>query len=211
MTPTTQPKKTSSQRLRVIWPDIREMIKPRRGILAAGFGLMIINRICGLVLPGSTKFLVDNVVGKHEFSLLGPLVLGVAAATIIQGFTSFSLTQLVSKAGQRLIAELRRKVQAHVGRLPVSYYDSNKTGTLVSRIMTDVEGVRNLLGTGLIEFIGGILTAIFSLFILLRLSALMTGIALAVIVSFTLVLRKAFKTIRPIFRERGKNACWITF
>ena len=186
------------------------MIKPRRGILAAGFGLMIVNRICGLVLPGSTKFLVDNVLGKHEYSMLGPLVLAVAGATIIQGLTSFSLTQLVSKAGQRLIAELRRKVQEHVGRLPVAYYDANKTGTLVSRIMNDVEGVRNLLGTGLIEFTGGILTALFSFFILIRLSALMTGIALAVIISFSLVLRKAFKTIRPIFRERGKINAEVT-
>lgn len=186
------------------------MIQPRRGILAAGFGLMIINRICGLVLPGSTKYLMDNVLGKHQYGLLGPLVLAVAGATIIQGFTSYSLTQLVSKAGQRLIAELRRKVQAHVGRLPVSYYDVNKTGTLVSRIMTDVEGVRNLLGTGLIEFCGGILTAVFSFFILLRLSALMTAIALTVIISFSLVLRTAFKTIRPIFRERGKINAEVT-
>src|SRR5579872_3513212 len=97
----SKPSKSASQRLRVIWPDIREMIKPRRGILAAGFGLMIINRICGLVLPGSTKYLVDNVFGKHQYNLLGPLVLAVAAATVIQGITSFSLTQLVSKAGQR--------------------------------------------------------------------------------------------------------------
>ena len=194
----------------MLWPDIREMIRPRRGILAAGFGLMIINRICGLVLPGSTKFLIDNVIGRREYNMLGPLVLAVALATIIQGITSYSLTQLVSKAGQRLIAELRRKVQAHVGMLPVSYYDANKSGTLVSRIMTDVEGVRNLLGTGLIEFTGGILTAIFSLFILLRLSALMTGIALAIIVSFGFVLRKAFSTIRPIFRERGKINAEVT-
>jgi ABC-type multidrug transport system fused ATPase/permease subunit len=210
LTPTIQPKKTSSQHLRDVWPDIREMIRPRRGILAAGFGLMVINRICGLVLPGSTKVLVDNVLNGHQYKLLGPLVLIVAAATIVQGFTSFSLTQLVSKAGQRLIAELRRKVQMHVGRLPVSYYDANKTGSLVSRIMNDVEGVRNLLGTGLIEFTGGVLTALFSLFVLLRLSALMTGIALTVIVAFSLVLRKAFKTIRPIFRERGKINAEVT-
>src|SRR5271166_3369988 len=136
------------------------MIKPRRGILAAGFGLMIVNRLCGLVLPGSTKFLIDNVLNKQQYSLLGPLVFAVAAATLIQGFTAFSLTQLVSKAGQRLIAELRRKVQEHVGRLPVSYYDANKSGTLVARIMTDVEGVRNLLGTGLVDYVGGLLTAV---------------------------------------------------
>ncbi len=210
MTPKTKPKKTTSQRFRDVWPDIREMIKPRRGILAAGFGLMIINRLCGLVLPGSTKFLIDNVIGNKQYSLLGPLVLAVATATVIQGFTAFSLTQLVSKAGQRLIAELRRKVQEHIGRLPVSYYDANKSGTLVARIMTDVEGVRNLLGTGLIEFVGGVLTAFLSFFILLRLSALMTGIALTVIVLFSFVLRKAFSTIRPIFRERGQLNAEVT-
>ena len=121
LTPSTKPQKSSSERLRVLWPDIREMIKPRCGILAAGFGLMIINRVCGLGVPGSTKFLIDNVLGQKQYKLLAPLVLAVALATIIQGFTSYSLTQLVSKAGQRLIAELRRKVQEHVGRLPVSY------------------------------------------------------------------------------------------
>ena len=186
------------------------MIKPRRWILAAGFGLMIVNRICGLVLPASTKFLIDNVLTQKQYNLLGPIVLAVALATVIQGISSYSLTQLVSKAGQRLIAELRRKVQEHVGRLPVSYYDANKSGTLVSRIMTDVEGVRNLLGTGLIEFVGGILTAVFSLIILLRLSALMTAIALTVIILFAVVLQKAFKTIRPIFRERGKINAEVT-
>src|ERR1039457_6656382 len=113
LTPTTQagatpPKKTSSQRLRDVWPDIREMIRSRRGILAAGFGLMVINRICGLVLPGSTKFLVDDVLGKRQYQLLVWIVLAAATATIIQGFTSFSLTQLVSKDAQRLIVELRR-------------------------------------------------------------------------------------------------------
>src|SRR5579884_1380321 len=204
------PSKSTSQRFRDVWPDIKEMIQPRRGILAAGFVLMIINRLCGLVLPGSSKYLVDNIIGKHQYNRLLPLVFAVGAATVIQGITSFSLTQLVSKAAQRLIAELRRKVQQHVGRLPVSYYDANKTGTLVSRIMTDVEGVRNLLGTGLIEFVGGILTAVFALFILVRISALMTGIALAVIVAFSLVLKKAFGTIRPIFRERGKINAEVT-
>ena len=124
------------------------MVRPRRGILAAGLLLMVVNRVCGLVLPASTKFLIDNVLGKHQLNLLAPLVLAVAGATLVQGVTSFSLTQLLSKAAQRLIAELRQKVQVHVGRLPVTYYDANKTGNLVSRIMTDVEGVRNLGGVG---------------------------------------------------------------
>ena len=171
---------------------------------------MLISRVCSLVLPTSTKYLIDNVIGKHQMALLGPLVLAVLAATIIQGVTGFAITQLVSKAGQRLIAELRSKVQAHIGRLPVSYYDSNKTGTLVARIMTDVDGIRNLLGTGLIEFFGGILTAVLVLGFLLRLSTLLTTIALVIMIGFGSVLAKAFKTIRPIFRERGKINAEVT-
>jgi subfamily B ATP-binding cassette protein MsbA len=203
-------KKSSSERLRELWPDIREMMRPRRRILAVGFVLMIISRICSLVLPTSTKYLVDNVIGKKQLNLLTPLVLAVLAATVIQGITSFSTTQLVSKAAQRLIAEMRRKVQAHIGHLPVSYYDANKSGTLVARIMTDVDGIRNLLGTGLIEFVGGLLTAVLVLGFLLRISALLTGIALVIVVAFVFVLRKAFITIRPIFRERGKINAEVT-
>jgi subfamily B ATP-binding cassette protein MsbA len=205
-----KPKKKSSERLRDLWPDIREMIRPRRGILVIGFVLMIINRLCGLVLPGSTKYLIDDVIGKHRANLLVPLVLAVSAATAIQGITSFTLTQLISKAAQRLIAELRCKVQAHIGRLPVSFYDTNKTGVLVSRIMTDVEGVRNLIGTGLIEFAGGVLTAFLVLTYLLYISTLMTGVALAIIVVFMVILQKAFGTIRPIFRERGQINAEVT-
>src|SRR6185437_16233804 len=180
------------------------MVRPRRGILLLGFGLIVISRLCGLVLPASTRFLIDDIIGKRHASMLLPLVLAVVGATIVQGIASFTLTQVLSIEGQKLIAELRRKVQEHIGRLPVTYFDANKTGQLVSRIMSDVEGVRNLIGTGLIEFFGGLLTAILSVFILLRISALMTGLSLAVVIGFALSLRKAFKTIRPIFRERGK-------
>jgi ABC-type multidrug transport system fused ATPase/permease subunit len=208
--PQKAPKKRSSERLRELWPDIREMMRPRRKILAIGFVLMVISRVCGLVLPASTKYLIDNVINKRQLQLLAPLVLAVLAATIIQGATGFAITQLVSKAGQRLIAELRSKVQAHIGRLPVSYYDANKTGTLVARIMTDVDGIRNLLGTGLIEFAGGLLTAVLVLGYLLHLSVLLTSIALVIVVAFALVLRKAFGTIRPIFRERGKINAEVT-
>jgi ABC-type multidrug transport system fused ATPase/permease subunit len=208
--PQKAPKKRSSERLRELWPDIREMMRPRRKVLAIGFGLMVISRVCGLVLPTSTKYLIDNVINKRQLQLLAPLVLAVLAATVIQGVTGFAITQLVSKAGQRLIAELRAKVQAHIGRLPVSFYDANKTGTLVARIMTDVDGIRNLLGTGLIEFAGGLLTAVLVLGFLLHLSSLLTGIALVIIVAFALVLRRAFGTIRPIFRERGKINAEVT-
>ena len=198
------PKKRSSERLRELWPDIRDLIRPRRGVLGLGFLLMAISRPCGLVLPASTKYLIDDVIGKKHVELLMPLVLIVMAATVIQGITSYSLTQLVSKSGQRLIAELRRKVQAHVNHLPVAYYDANKTGTLVSRIMNDVEGIRNLLGTGLIEFVGGLLTAVLVLVYLLYINWLLTVIALAIVLSFSLALKKAFGVIRPIFRERSK-------
>jgi subfamily B ATP-binding cassette protein MsbA len=208
--PQKAPPKRSSERLRELWPDIREMMQPRRKVLAIGFVLMAISKVCGLVLPISSKYLIDNVIGKRQLSLLVPLVLAVLAATIIQGVTGFAITQLVSKAGQRLIAELRAKVQSHIGRLPVAYFDANKTGTLVSRIMTDVDGIRNLLGTGLIEFAGGLLTAVLALGWLLHLSVLLTGIALVIIVAFALTLRKAFATIRPIFRERGKINAEVT-
>ncbi|HYL73146.1 MAG TPA: ABC transporter ATP-binding protein [Bryobacteraceae bacterium] len=209
VTPQT-PKKRSSERLRELWPDIRELIRPRRKILALGFLLMAISRPCGLVLPVSTQYLIDDVIGKKNTSMLPWLVLAVMAATLIQGITSFAQTQLVSKEGQRLIAELRRKVQSHVAHLPVSYYDANKTGALVSRIMTDVEGIRNLLGTGLIELVGGLLVAFLVLGRLLYLNWLLTAIALAIIVVFVLVLRKAFGVIRPIFRERGKINAEVT-
>ena len=136
-------------------PEVLQLIRPRRALMTLGFGLMIINRVSGLVLPASTKYLVDDVIGKRHFKLLYPLVGIVLLATLVQGLTSFALTQTLSKAAQKLIAELRRRVQEHVGRLSVSYYDANKTGMLVSRIMSDVEGVRNLIGTGLVDFVGG--------------------------------------------------------
>jgi ABC-type multidrug transport system fused ATPase/permease subunit len=204
------PKKSSSTRLRELWPDIRELIRPRRKTLGLGFLLMAISRPCGLVLPASTKYLIDDVIGHKRTDLLLPLVLIVMAATLIQGITSFALTQLVSKAAQRLITELRQKVQSHVAHLPVSYYDSNKTGTLVSRIMNDVEGIRNLLGTGLIEFVGGVLMAVLVLWYLLYLNWLLTAIALVIIVCFVGALRKAFAVIRPIFRERAKINAEVT-
>jgi ABC-type multidrug transport system fused ATPase/permease subunit len=191
-------------------PDVWELIEPRKAILALGFGLMLINRVAGLVLPGSTKFLIDNVIGKHQRQLLLPIILAVVCATLVQGVTSFALTQLLSKSSQRMISDLRIKVQAHIGRLPVSFYDANKTGVLVSRIMSDVEGVRNLIGTGLIEFAGGIMTSIFALIVLLRISSTMTAVAAVVLIAFAISLNKAFKTIRPLFRARPKLNAEVT-
>jgi subfamily B ATP-binding cassette protein MsbA len=139
-----------------------------------------------------------------------PIILAVVCATLVQGVTSFALTQLLSKSSQRMISDLRIKVQAHIGRLPVSFYDANKTGVLVSRIMSDVEGVRNLIGTGLIEFAGGIMTSIFALIVLLRISSTMTAVAAVVLIAFAISLNKAFKTIRPLFRARPKLNAEVT-
>ncbi len=197
-------------RLKTLLPEVWALMAPRRGILAAGFVLMVINRLSGLVLPASTKYLVDNVVGQKQVNLLLPLILVVLAATVIQGITSYSLTQLLSVAAQKLITELRRNVQAHIGRLPVAYFDSNRSGTLVSRIMSDVEGIRNLIGTGLVEFAGGILTAIVSFIILMTISARMTAIALVIVLSFAFFLQRSLGKIRPIFKERGKITAEVT-
>jgi subfamily B ATP-binding cassette protein MsbA len=202
--------KVSRKTLRAIGPFLWEMVRPRRGLLALGFLLMIINRVAGLVLPYSSKYVIDKVALHHQVELLKPLVLMVLTATAIQGITSFTLTQLLSKAAQRLIADLRRRVQDHIGRLPVAFYDSNKTGNLVSRIMSDVEGVRNLLGTGLVEFAGGLLTAAIALVVLFKISSLMTGLTFACLLLVGIALTKAFGTIRPIFRERGKINAEVT-
>jgi ABC-type multidrug transport system fused ATPase/permease subunit len=200
----------ASERFKALLPDILALIRPRRGVLALGFVLMVINRGSSLVLPYSTKYLIDDVIKNRQVDLLLPLVLTVLAATAIQGATSFALTQLLSKAAQRLIAQLRREVQAHIGRLPVAYYDANKTGMLVSRIMSDVEGLRNLIGTGLVEFVGGVMTAIIVLGILFYMNALLTALALSFIIIFGVALSKAFKIIRPIFRQRAKINAEVT-
>src|SRR3954454_13093221 len=179
-------------KLRTVMPLVWELIRPRRGLLALGFVLMAINRVASLVLPYSTRYLIDSVIIKHHIQLLRPLVLGVLAATVVQGITSFSLTQLLSKAAQRLITELRQKVQAHVGRLSVSFHDSTKSGVLVSRIMSDVEGVRNLIGTGLVDLAGGLLTATIALVVLFRISTMMTLLAFGFLTCFGFALKKAF-------------------
>jgi subfamily B ATP-binding cassette protein MsbA len=196
--------------LKAVLPLVWELVRPRRALLALGFALMAVNRVASLVLPYSTRYLIDSVVVKHHIQLLKPIIFAVLAATVVQGITSFSLTQLLSKAAQRLIAELRQKVQAHVERLPVAYHDSTKSGVLVSRIMSDVEGVRNLIGTGLVDLCGGLLTAAIALVVLFRISSLMTVLAFGFLALFALALKKAFQTIRPIFRERGKINAEVT-
>jgi subfamily B ATP-binding cassette protein MsbA len=187
-----------------VYREAHDLIWPRRRLFGLGLLLVMINRLAGLVLPGSTKFLIDDVIMNRREELLIPLASAVGAAVIVQAVTSFSLTQLLSTSAQRLIADMRIKVQAHIGRLPVRYYDSNKAGALVSRIMSDVEGVRNLVGTGLVEFIGALMTAVFAFILLLTINAPLTLLALAFLSVFGLILRKAFAWIRPIFRERAR-------
>ncbi len=199
-----KPKPPAIQQIRGALPELWSLIRPRKGLMAVGLVLMAINRVAGLVLPASTKFLVDDVILKKHTWRLHQILIAVIAATIIQGVTSFSLTQLLSKAAQRLIADMRRQIQEHVGRLPIAYYDATKTGTMVARILSDVEGIRNLIGTGLVDFFGGLLTAVLAFVVLIRISVSMTMIAFVCIAVFGFALKKAFGTIRPIFRERSK-------
>ena len=196
--------------LRKVLPEIWALVRPRRALLAFGLLLMVISRVASFVLPLSAKFLIDNVMRRGELHLLPWIIGAVLLATTIQGATSYGLTQLLSIAAQRLIADLRVQVQQHIGRLPVAFYDANRTGTLVARIMTDVEGVRNLIGTGMVNFVGGLLAAAIAFALLLRISVEMTLLAFVVLVVFSLILMMAFKTIRPIFRERARINADVT-
>ncbi len=179
-------------------------------MLGFGLGLVIINRLAGLVLPGSMKFLIDDVVLPNNTAMLTPLVLVVGLAVAIQAVTAFALTILLSTSAQRLIADMRIKIQKHVGRLPIRYFDDNKAGALVTRVMSDVEGVRNLIGTGLVQFIGGLITAVLAFILLLTINVTLTLLALGFLAVFALILKKAFGTIRPVFRERGKIRAEVT-
>ena len=206
----TKPKPKLSAVWPEVWPEIKSLVLPRRGLLALSFCLMIVNRAASLVLPISFKPLIDRVFIHGRLDLLPFIVGAVLCATILQGVTSYALTQTLSKAGQRLIAELRVRVQEHIGRLSVSFYDENRTGTLVSRIMTDVEGVRNIIGTGVVDFVGGVLTAIFAFAYLVHYSARMTLVTFFIMLAFAAVVQRAFKVIRPIFRERSKINAEVT-
>lgn len=188
----------------------KTIIWPRRRHLFLGLFLIIISRLSGLVLPGASKFLIDDVIPSGDLDLLKWLVLGVVAAITVQATTSYALTQILSVEAQHLIAKLRSKVQNHIIQLPIRFFDNTKTGELVSRIMTDVEGVRNLVGTGFAQMIGGILTAVISLALLIYISPLMTLYVLVPVIIFGIISLKAFSKIRPIFRERGKINAEVT-
>ena len=197
-------------RLRAILPDLWEIVRPLRGQLFIGVVLIIIARCASLILPASTKYLIDDIIGKRNHEMLMPLVAAVVSATIIQAACSFTVSQILSKTAQRVISDMRRKIQVHIGRLPVAYFDKNKTGELVSRIMYDVEGLRNLVGTGLVEFAGGLLTAILALAILFRTSPLLTVLALGIVICVSVAMFFGFNKMRPVFKERNTLYSEIT-
>ncbi len=188
----------------------KTIVWPRRKIIGIGLVLIIISRLASLILPGASKFLVDDVIANSDLEMLKILIIVVISAIIVQSVTSFALTQILSVEAQHLIAKLRVKVQKHIIYLPVRFFDNSKSGELVSRIMTDVEGVRNLVGTGLVQLFGGVLTAIISLVLLINISPWMTLYVLVPVSIFGVISLKAFGYIRPIFRERGKINAEVT-
>jgi ABC-type multidrug transport system fused ATPase/permease subunit len=192
------------------WSDARELVWTHRRRLAIGAVLMIINQAMGLVLPASTKFLIDQVIGQRRTQLLWQIALAAGAATLVQAVTSFSLSQVLGVAAQRAITEMRKKVQAQIARLPVSYFDSTQTGKLISRIMNDAEGIRNLVGTGLVQLVGSFITAIVALCVLFWLNWRLTSITILVLAVFGGALTYAFKRLRPLFRERGEITAVLT-
>ncbi len=192
------------------WRDAQSLISTHRRNLAIGLTLMLVSRVSGLALPASTKWLLDDVIGKRQPDLLVPLALVVGSATLIQAVSSFALSQVVGVTAQRAITEMRKRVQAHVTRLPVRYFDTTQTGVLISRIMTDAEGVRNLVGTGLVQLTGGIVTSLLALGVLLYLNWKLTLATLVVLAVFGSGMSWAFSRFRPLFRERGRINAEVT-
>jgi ABC-type multidrug transport system fused ATPase/permease subunit len=192
------------------WREARELVWAHRRRLAIGLGLMLASRLAGLVLPASSKWLIDEVVVKKRVELLAPIAFLTGLATVVQAVTSFALSQILGVAAQRAITDMRKRVQAQVMRLPVRYFDSTQTGVLVSRIMADAEGIRNLVGTGLVQLTGGFLTAALGIGVLFWLNWRLTVITLVVLGIFSGGMAYAFRTLRPLFRERGKINAEVT-
>ncbi len=192
------------------WTEAKTLIWSYRWRLLLGLGLMLISRAVGFVLPYSTKFLVDDVFGRKQYDLLKWVALAVGVSTIISAITSFALSQVLGVAAQRAITEMRKRVQSHIERLPTAYFDSTQTGQLISRIMRDAEGIRNLVGTGLGQILGGLLSALVSMIVLFYLNWQITLITLAVLAVFGVVLSYAFNKLRPLFRDRGEIEAQVT-
>jgi subfamily B ATP-binding cassette protein MsbA len=192
------------------WPEARALIVAHRGRLAVGLFLMVVNRVAGLILPATSKYLIDDVIGKRQAQMLVPLALAAGAATLVQAVTSFGLSQVLGVAAQRAITDMRRRVEAHVARLPVRYFDSTKSGVLISRIMTDAEGIRNLVGNGLVQLVGSVVTAVLALAYLFYLNWMLTLANIVALGAFGFAMATAFKRLRPLFRERGKINAEVT-
>jgi ABC-type multidrug transport system fused ATPase/permease subunit len=204
----TEPKKKVP--LKTAWREARELIYEHRTRLAIGFVIMLINRVSGLVLPTMSKYLIDDVIGKNRGDMLMMLALAGGAATAVQAVTSFALSQILGVAAQKAINDLRRQIQAHVTRLPIRFFDSTTSGNLVSRIMTDAEGVRNLIGTGIVQLIGGLFSAVIGIAVLVYLNWQLTAIIIVMLLVFGICMAYAFTHLRPLFRERGKINAEVT-
>ena len=207
---TMDPVKKKRVSASVAWREARELVWAHRRRLGTGLGLMLASRLAGLVLPASSKWLIDEVLGNGRTDLLMPIALAAGAATLVQAVTSFGLSQILGVAAQRAITDMRKRVQAHVMRLPVRYFDSTQTGVLISRIMSDAEGIRNLVGSGLVQLVGGFVTAILGMGVLFWLNWRLTTITLVVLGVFGGGMAFAFRTLRPLFRERGKINAEVT-
>ncbi len=200
-----KPKKMSAT-----WREARQLMWTHRKKLAFGFFLMVINRLSGFVLPYGSKYLIDTVLAENQLDMLWPLALAVGGATILGAITNFSLSQIISVTAQAAIMDMRRRVQAHVTRLPVSYFDGTKSGVLISRIMTDAEGIRNLVGTGIVQLVGGLFTATIALIALFYINWVLTSATLGFLLLFGVGMAAAFKRLRPLFRERGEINSQVT-
>ena len=192
------------------WKETRALLAARRGRLTLGLALMLVNRASGLVLPGTSKYLIDDVIGQGRVELLQTLAIAAGVATLIQAVSSYALAQVLGVAAQRAITDMRRRVEEHVARLPVRYFDSTQSGVLVSRVMNDAEWIRNLVGTGLVQLVGSFVTAVAALAYLFYLNWTMTLVTLIVLLVFGGSMWYAFRVIRPVFRERGKIYAEVT-
>ena len=206
MTAPAKPKISSE----VVWREARELVWQHRGRLGIGFGLMLINRVMGFVLPASSKILIGTVIPHRDGHLLVMVALAIAGATIVQAATSFGLSQILGVAAQRAITDMRRAVQSHLIRLPIRRFDATQTGQLVSRVMSDADGIRNLIGTGLVQFAGGIVTAAIAFVALLYLNWRLTAITTVLLAGFAGGMAYAFTRLRPIFRIRGQLNAEVT-
>ena len=206
----TPPKKKPPVNMARAWAEARALIWRHRKSLAIGLILTVINRLSGLVLPTSSKYLIDDVLGKGQLDKLPLLAIAVGGATVIQAITSYSLSQIVSVAAQRAISDMRIDIQKHVLRLPVSFFDSTKSGVLITRVMSDAEGIRNLIGTGLVQLLGGLFTAIIALGVLFYLNWHLTAVTIIVLLAFGSMMAIAFNRLRPLFRKRNEINSEVT-